>query len=301
MSAKDKRPIVLFGYPLRHSLSPLIHNTAFEHQGLDYHYSLHPVSPTNLAEDLRRLVDDGLAGANVTVPHKQAVVKLLDETSKVVATIGAANTISCRHDDGRVTLIGDNSDVGGFIAPIRQMLHELEDQQVMIFGSGGAAKAVGYAVCKYASSRRLVVASRSPDSGQNLVRMLAGLQPGFDVEYVRLDGASEAVRESTLLVNATPLGMGSKVDESVWTDSGDFHEGQIVYDLIYWPLETRLMKAAKARGARTIGGLEMLIQQAALSYAIWTGQQMPVDVVREELRRYLAAADHGQNTPNTRA
>jgi len=281
------RSIVLFGYPLEHSLSPLIHNTAFEHQGLDYHYSLHPVSPENLEIDLRRLVDQGLVGANVTVPHKQAVVRLLDEGSDVVKTIGAANTISRRQDGGRTLLVGNNTDVGGFITPIRELLPQIQGKQVLIFGSGGAAKAVAFAAMMYAKPSRLVVAARTAGSAARLVEIMTGLRPDCAVEFVPLAKAADEVRQSTLVVNATPIGMGATVGQTVWTDPSDFHEGQIVYDLVYWPLETQLLQDAKAGGARIVGGLDMLIEQAALSYAIWTDRQMPVDVVREEVRRYL--------------
>jgi len=287
MGQDDKRPIVLLGYPLEHSLSPLIHNTAFEHQGLDFHYSLHPVHPVKLEEELLRLAHKGLVGANVTVPHKEAVVRLLNETSDVVQAIGAANTISCRQEESGVRLVGENSDVGGFIAPIWKILPELDDRQVLIFGSGGAARAVGFALTKYARPRRIVIAARTAETGGQLVNVLLAQRPGFAVDYVGLTEASDEVRSSTLLVNATPIGMGARSAESIWSRDGDFHEGQIAYDLVYWPLETRFLRTARLRGARTLGGLEMLIAQAALSYAIWTGRKMPVETVRQELQRHL--------------
>lgn len=287
MSSKDKRPIVLLGYPLEHSLSPLIHNTAFARQQLPFEYHLHPVHPSKLDTELRRLVGQGLAGANVTVPHKEAVVHLLDETSDVVRTIGAANTISCRRAGRRARLIGDNSDVGGFVAPIWQMLPELRDRQALIFGSGGAARAVGFALTKYARPSRIVIAARTSETGMRLANLLMGQRPGCTVDFVRLDRAGPEIRRSTLLVNTTPLGMRPNAREAVWTEEADFHREQIVYDLVYWPLETKLMRTARTRGARTQGGLEMLIAQAALSYAIWTGRKMPIDAVRDALRRHL--------------
>ncbi|HEX9658989.1 MAG TPA: shikimate dehydrogenase [Rhodothermales bacterium] len=287
MHQDGKRPIVLLGYPLEHSLSPLIHNTAFEHQGLDFHYTLHPVHPVKLEEELLRLAQKGLVGANVTVPHKEAVVRLLDEKSEVVEAIGAANTISCRREEGGVRLVGENSDVGGFIAPIWKMLPELDDRQVLIFGSGGAARAVGFALTKYSRPRRIVIATRTAEAGGRLANVLLGQRPGFAVDCVRLAEVSDEVRGSTLLVNATPIGMGAGSEESIWSRDGDFHEGQIVYDLVYWPLETRFLKKARLRGARILGGLEMLIAQAALSYAVWTGRKMPVETVRQELQRHL--------------
>jgi len=287
MPAKDKRPIVLLGYPLEYSLSPLIHNTAFEFQRLDFHYRLHPVHPTKLDSELRKLIRQGLAGANVTVPHKEAVVRLLDESSDVVQTIGAANTISCRPIGGRIKLVGDNSDVGGFVAPIWQMLPELTGRQILIFGSGGAARAVGFAIMKYARPNRIVVAARTSETGMRLANLLMGQHPACTVDFVRLDRAGPEIRRSTLLVNTTPLGMQSNVKQAIWTDEEDFHHNQIVYDLIYWPLETELMRLARRRGARTQGGLEMLISQAALSYAQWTGRKMPMDAVRERLRQHF--------------
>jgi shikimate dehydrogenase len=288
MPEAGKRPVVLFGYPLEHSLSPLIHNTAFEYQSLDLHYSLCPVSPDKLEQKLRRLVGQGLVGANVTVPHKESVAHLLDEPSDVVRTIGAANTVSCRRSKNTVTLAGDNTDVGGFIAPIRDRLLELDGRQALIFGSGGAARAVGYALATQGSVGSIVIAGRNAETGNAVVDLLRDLNPNCEVGYVALETAGLPVRSSALIVNATPIGMGRTEGQSVWIHERDFHPDQIVYDLIYWPLQTRLLQLAGRRGATTLGGLEMLIAQAALSYSIWTGREMPVDVVRDEVRSYLA-------------
>lgn len=288
MPAPDKRLVVLLGYPLRHSLSPVIHNTAFQHQRLPYEYRLHPVAPDDLSTELLRLAETGFAGANVTVPHKESVARLLNEKSDVVATIGAANTLSCRIGDAGPIIRGDNTDVGGFLAPIQDLLPKLQGGQALVFGSGGAARAVGFGLARSARLDRIVVAARNMDAGRRLADLLRGLSGGCAVDWVAVEEAGPEVRKSRLVVNATPIGMSPLVTDTVWTESSDFHSDQIIYDLIYWPLETRLMREAKARGATVIGGLEMLIAQASLAYAIWTGRQMPLEIVREKLKEHLA-------------
>ena len=274
----------LLGYPVAHSLSPLIHNTAFRAQGLSWIYVALPVAPSDVAEAVAGLKALGFRGANVTVPHKQAVLPLMDVLSPEAQAVGAVNTIVCRREADGVTLYGDNTDVEGFLAPLHPFADTLCEAPMLIFGAGGAARAVAFALLRAYQPRRLTLAARTPARAERLAQDLARYDPTAALRVVPLAEARPAVQQSRLLVNATPVGMHPHVEATPWPDAAAFSDGQLVYDLIYKPEQTRLLRDAAARGAHTLGGLEMLIRQAAASYAQWTGRAMPVDRVREALR-----------------
>lgn len=286
MSPGPERLVVLLGFPLVHSLSPAIHNASFRSQGLPFRYQSHPVPPESLASSLQDLKRAGFAGANVTVPHKQAVVELVDETSEVVDAVGAANTLVWKVTSGETssgTLYADNTDVGGFLATLEGS--PFRDMPCVIFGSGGAARAVAYGMVALTDSPSVTVAARTASRGEELVGALSDFDPHQKLKSTELKAAGDAIRDAGLVVNATPAGMYPHVEESPWHDPHVFHEGQLVYDLIYNPSETRLMAQADARGAEVMGGLQMLIEQAALSYCLWTGRQMDRSATREALNR----------------
>jgi len=278
------RLVGLLGYPVAHSLSPLIHNTAFRAQGLSWIYVALTVAPSDVAEAVAGLKALGFVGSNVTVPHKQAVLPLMDELSPEAQAVGAVNTIVCRREAGAVTLYGDNTDVEGFLAPLHPLAGTLHEAPMLIFGAGGAARAVAFALLRAYQPQRLTLAARTPAKAERLVQDLAPYDPTGALHVVPLAEARSAVQQSRLLVNATPVGMHPHVEATPWPDAAAFSDGQLVYDLIYKPEQTRLLRDAAARGARTLGGLDMLICQAAASYAEWTGQAMPVDLVRKTLR-----------------
>ena len=270
----------LLGYPVSHSLSPLIHNTAFRAQGRNTRYVALPVVPGEVAAAVAGLKALGFLGSNVTLPHKQAVLLLMDHLSEEAKAVGAVNTIVCRREASTVTLYGDNTDVAGFLEPLRPFAEALQGRPMLIFGAGGAARAVAYALLSSLSPSRLTLAVRTPARAAPLVRDLARYDGNGVLAVVSLAEARQAVRTSHLLVNATPLGMHPHIEASPWPDAADFAAHQIVYDLIYKPAQTRLLLDAAQRGARPLGGLDMLILQAAASYIQWTGEAMPVDRVR---------------------
>ncbi len=285
IDAKTKL-VGLLGYPVAHSLSPLIHNTAFRAQGLDWIYVALPVAPSDVAEAVAGLKALGFVGSNVTVPHKQAVLPLMDELSPEAQAVGAVNTIVCRREAGAVTLYGHNTDVEGFLAPLHPLAGTLHEASMLIFGAGGAARAVAFALLGAFRPQRLTLAARTPAKAERLAQDLAPYDPTGALHVVPLAEARSAVQESRLLVNATPVGMHPHEDATPWPDAAAFSDEQLVYDLIYKPEQTRLLRDAAARGARTLGGLDMLIRQAAASYAEWTGRAMPVDRVRQALRDF---------------
>lgn len=280
------RLVLLFGHPVEHSRSPLMHNAAFQHQDVNAVYLAVDVPPADLAAAVGGLQAVRGLGANVTIPHKQAMRALMDELSPRARAVGAVNTVVCRpaEDGGRPRLYGDNTDVPGFLAPLAPHAEALTGAEVLIFGAGGAARAVVYALLSTYRPARLTIAARRPEQAAALAADLAAYDAAGALAAISLDEADAAVRASRLLVNTTPLGMHPRVDGTPWARADDFQAGQIVYDLVYNPEETRLLREAAGRGATPIGGLDMLVEQAAASYVQWTGQPMPTEVVRRRLR-----------------
>lgn len=278
--------VTLLGYPVQHSLSPRMHNAAFAAQGLNWRYVSTPVHPSQLQEAVSGLKALSFSGANVTIPHKEAVMPWLDAISDRARHVGAVNTIVTEQDGDSTRLRGDNTDVAGFLSPLQSHEDALAGESMLVFGSGGAARAVIYALLQHLEPERLTIAARSPRKAEHVAIDMAGFDGRSALEVMPMKKAGPAVRESRLVVNATPLGMEPDEERTPWPEVEDFSEGQVVYDLVYAPLETRLLREAAARGARPIGGLEMLIAQAAAAYEQWTGRAMPVDVVREALREH---------------
>ena len=276
---------LLLGFPVAHSLSPFIHNTAFRVQGLNRLYVAAPVRPGDLPEAVAGLQALGVTGANVTIPHKAAMLPLVDALSPQAEAIGAVNTLVVQaHEDGPPTLYGDNTDVAGFLQPLLPHADTLRRTSMLIFGAGGAARAVAYALLTTLQPRHLTLAARTPSKAEALARDLASHDVHGALRVSALEGAAPDVRASRLLVNATPLGTTPDVRATPWPHAADFSEDQIAYDLVYNPEATRFLTDAAARSARAIGGMEMLIGQAAASYVQWTGREMPVEAVREAIR-----------------
>ncbi|NBC16665.1 MAG: shikimate dehydrogenase, partial [Bacteroidetes bacterium] len=253
---------------------------------LDVAYVPLAVPPEALDDAMTGLRALGVLGANVTIPHKQAVVPHLDALSPQAAAVGAVNTIVREEAaDGTVRLRGDNTDVAGFLAPLDSFAEALTGAEMLIFGAGGAARAVAYALLTTLAPARLTLSARRPAQAERLAADLSAYDPEGALQAIALDDAAAAVRSSRLLVNATPLGMHPHTDGTPWPSAEDFSDEQIAYDLVYNPETTRFLHDAAARGATTIGGLAMLIAQAAASYRQWTDRAMPLDVVRAALEQ----------------
>lgn len=263
----DQRFVGILGWPLGHTLSPVIHNVAFRALGMDWTYLSWPVPPEDLAAAVGGLRALGSIGANVTMPHKETVIPLLDDVSGDARAVGAVNTIQ------RVgsRLIGHNTDVDGF----REFLSsdagaDVSGDSAVVLGSGGAARAVVHALDQ-AGAEHVAIVARTKEKGIKLVELAgagrAELHPWDDLKQI--------VESSDVVVNATPIGMAG---ENVAPDAV-FRPGQLVVDLIYDPPTTPLVESARAAGADAWGGLGMLVHQAAASFRIWTGQDPPIEVM----------------------
>jgi len=265
--------VVLLGDPVEHSLSPQIHNAAFQAQGLNLAYLACHVSPARLAAAIDGLDALGAIGANITIPHKQGALALAASASPAAQATGAANTLVRTPDGWHV----DNTDVEGFLDPLAPYAESLRGELAIVIGAGGAARAVAWA-CAERLGARVVVAARRREQANELAAALG-------IEAMTVDEAQQLAADAALVVNATPVGMAPNTSSTPWTFPSDIRPGQIAYDLVYRPSQTRFLREAEVAGTTCIGGLPMLIGQAAASYRLWTGQDMPLDVVREILDR----------------
>ena len=267
----------IIGYPLGHSASPAFQQAALDHLGIDAAYE---AWPERLADRVRELRAPEVLGFNVTIPHKQAVMPLLDEVDPTARDVGAVNTVV--RTAGR--LVGANTDVAGFLAALRdEGAYDPRGRSALLLGAGGAARAVAYALLTEGAAR-VAIANRSPQRARALAAELNARFPAT-VDALPLDAEALAPRlaagaPADLLVNCTSLGMahGPDPDASPIPDALIPAES-LVYDLVYNPQETPLLAAARRAGARTLGGLPMLVYQGAVAFRLWTGRDAPVDVM----------------------
>jgi shikimate dehydrogenase len=272
----------LTGYPLGHSLSPKLHAAALQAVGLAGEYNVYPVAPEDpqgLADLLGRVRSGALHGLNVTIPHKQAVIPLLDELTTTARAIGAVNTIYFR--DGR--LMGDNTDAPGFLADLKKFIGTIREaplQNALVLGAGGSARAVVYALAK--DGWTVSVAARRVEQAQDIITGLDLPDSESRVSSIGYQAStlSSLLSSLSLIVNTTPLGMSPKIDVSPWPDALPLPQAD-VYDLVYNPRETLFVRQARAAGLRAQTGLGMLVEQAALAFEIWTGRVPPRDVMFE--------------------
>jgi shikimate dehydrogenase len=269
---------VLLAHPAGHSLSPVMHDAAFAASGILGRYQAWDVPPAALAGAVARLRDDErLWGANVTVPHKEAVAALVDECTPLALRLGAVNTLLKR--GGR--LVGDNTDVEGFARAMAELELDLRAARAVVLGAGGAARAVVAALQD--AGAHVAVANRTRERA---VRLAAALASGGRVEVLHAGAVAEAVRGAALLVNTTSVGMqggptGSPLPEGVLP-----REGAVV-DLVYRPRRTPLVERAAAAGLIVQDGIAMLVHQGARAFERWTGHPAPVTVMRAAVEREL--------------
>ena len=280
----ETRVAGVIGWPVRHSLSPPMHNAAFAALGLNWVYVPFAVEPEQVGCAMEAIRALDLAGLNVTIPHKLAVLPHLDEISDTARVLGAANTIV--NVEGR--LEGHNTDGAGFLRSLREIGGDVAGRQVALIGAGGSARAVALAVCQ-AGATRLSIINRTVEKAEALVEMLAAALPDVNAHAVALEGpqAEEAVREAGVLIDSTAVGMYPHHEVEPVVPARWLHGEQTVCDLTYNPRRTVLLKAAEAAGARTLDGTGMLVHQGALAFEYWTGQPAPVEAMREALLRGL--------------
>jgi shikimate dehydrogenase len=271
----------IIGHPVEHSLSPAFQSAAFHHCGLDVRYELWDTPAEGLATRVATLRNPDCLGANVTIPHKEAVIPLLDELGGQSARVGAVNTIVNR--DGR--LFGFNTDGPGFVDALRhEASFDPSGRSVALLGAGGAARGIAFALAE-ARAARIAIVNRTSERA----RRLAADVGAADAEAVALDtpaglGAYDCV------VNCTSVGMaGGPAPADLPCDVSILRPGALAVDIVYVPEETPFLRAARAAGHPTLGGLPMLIYQGARAFELWTGARAPVEVMFEAARNALAA------------
>jgi shikimate dehydrogenase len=276
---------LLIGNPVAHSLSPVMHNSAAAYYDIPVRYYAIQVDETELPSFAAYLREEQLKGVNVTIPHKQAMLPYMDRTEAECGQIGALNTIVKERgvkEEGE--LIGYNTDVHGFCAPLQAYQPEIEGARGVVFGTGGAARGVAFGLLQLGIEEILLV-SRDPRG-----RMRENWP--HRVQISPYDAWPSYAEESSVFVNATPLGMAPHTEGSpVRPAETELLTGKICYDIVYHPLQTTFLKQAEEAGARAIGGLEMLIHQGSRSFELWTGRAFPIEHVREQIIEHLTHAD----------
>ncbi|MCC7451436.1 MAG: shikimate dehydrogenase [Anaerolineae bacterium] len=277
----------IIGWPVAHSLSPAMHNAAFAYAGFNWRYVPLPVRPEHLREAIKGMAALGFRGVNVTVPHKVDIIPLLDSVTDAVRVVGAVNTIRVDRNTGK--LEGLNTDMTGFLADLAaNNIHVSKDTRVIILGAGGAARAVASGVVR--SGAQVTLVNRTFSTAQTAAMFIQSSWSATNITAVPLDKLAEAARDAALIVNTTSAGMWPDVESTPWPEGVPFPKTATLYDTVYRPLKTRLMRDAEKAGLRVVGGIGMLVYQGAAAYEVWTGKQAPIDVMKMICQQALTEA-----------
>jgi shikimate dehydrogenase len=263
-----------------------MHNAAIAALDLPYLYIPFSVRPEDLGPAIHSLIALGIVGVNLTIPHKQSVLPYLDEIAPEAQAIGAVNTV--HNDHGR--LVGYNTDGDGFMGPLKAWGYAPRGRRAVVLGAGGAARSVVFRLVR--EGARIVVANRTVERALRLVADVLAVAHDGEIACIDLDdqaGLSEALAGAELLVNTTSVGMYPHADAEPPVAPSALHPKLLVYDLVYNPVETRLLAGASAVGARTLNGVPMLVYQGAAAFKIWTGVDPPVDVMKRAVEAQLDA------------
>jgi len=271
----------IIGDPIEHSLSPLMHNAAFEMMGVDYWYVPFKVRREDVGKAIEGMKALNMKGLNVTIPHKVAVIPFLDKLDPLAEKIGAVNTIV--NENGVLT--GYNTDATGFLQALLERRIEPRGKNTVILGAGGASRAVSLALAERGSD--LFILNRTWDKAkEHAGEILKALNQ--KVNALKLDEANLAMvlDRADIMVNTTSVGMSPNIDETP-VPAKLLKPGLVVYDIVYNPIKTRLLREAEAAGAETISGVDMLLWQGALAVEKWTGLKEPIELMREVVIKEL--------------
>ncbi len=262
----------ILAYPAGHSLSPVMHAAAFAALGVAASYERFEIPPEGLAEFIQRVREEKIAGLSVSIPHKVEIIPLLDKVDKSAEQIGAVNTVSWQ--DGK--LVGTNTDWVGAMGTL-ETVTDLKSKKVVLLGGGGAARAIVYGLQLRNASTTVLTREEWE---------LEGIKKDFDISTDLITNLAKY--EPDILINATPLGMAGELMGQSFVPAGYFEEHKpLVFDIVYNPAETQLMKDAKASGCETLAGLGMLIRQGAAQSRLWTGKDAPVEVMQAAAEKAL--------------
>ena len=263
----------VIGDPIDHSLSPNIHNAAFRHLKLDHTYIAYKIPAGELSAGIEALKAIKIAGFNVTIPHKIEMMKFLDEMDTTCKVIGAVNTVL--NEDGK--LKGYNTDMIGFLDPIKKKNLTIKDSRVLLLGAGGAARAIVTAMVKEKSGK-ITIVNRTLENANKLAEFAK--KNGGDADIVSIQEANKLITDYKFIINSTSIGMRNEPSP---ISTENISKDSIVYDIVYQPINTDLIKKSKENGATIIYGYEMLLSQAACSFEIWHKMEAPYDVMKKTL------------------
>lgn len=268
----------IIGSPVEHSKSPYMHNLAFEKLGLDYAYMAFDIKEGSLKQGVDGLRTLNVRGFNITMPHKQEVMKYLDKIEEDAKLIGAVNTVL--NNNGK--LIGYNTDGKGFIKSLEERNVKYIDEKIVIIGAGGAAKAIAIELA-LKGVKNIVIVNRTLEKAEAISHTINKNIEGSESRSLVLDEKllKEELKDASILINTTSVGMGDSIDKNIIKNEDTLDKDLFVADLIYNPVKTKFLSMAEEKGCRIMNGLDMLVYQGALVFKIWTGADMPVEVIKK--------------------
>lgn len=269
----------VFGDPVDDNPTGVVEKAAFQAKGLNYRYLTIKVLPDDLETAMKSVRVLGMKGINLTMPHKVRVLSYLDELSEAASIIGAVNTVI--HRDGR--LYGENTDGKGFVTALKNEGISLKGKRVAMLGAGGAARAI-CVECALNGAEHITVINRNKERGSELAELLCG-KTGCGAVFLPWESGMEIPADTEILINGTSAGFSPNVNDRPDIDYSSVTEKMCVCDVVFNPVETVFLREAANRGAKTVTGLGMLVQQAALNFTLWTGVDAPVKVMEEALRK----------------
>jgi shikimate dehydrogenase len=274
----------VIGDPIEHSLSPRMHNAAFEYLGLDYLYLPFRVLEKDLKNAVRGAKAFNLKGFNVTIPHKVSIIKFLDDVDLTARKIGAVNTVV--NEEGK--LLGYNTDGLGALEALRDEGVNPEGKKIVVIGAGGASRAITFQLASICS--KLVILNRTRIRAVKLAGELTNVGSVVEGRSLTLKSLGSSLNDSDILINTTSVGMHPNVNESP-VPKEFLHKELVVFDIVYNPLETSLLRYARNVGAKSINGVGMLVNQGAIGFKMWTGYEAPKDIMRKAVVEGLLGRD----------
>ncbi len=277
--------IGLIGYPIKQSFSPFIHNVAAELTGTRLIYLPFEVHSTNLKNAVKGIVALGLKGFNVTVPHKVKVVDFINQLSEEASVTGSVNTVV--NEMGK--LIGYNTDVHGIVETLSPFKSKINGSEVCVLGAGGSARAVIYTLIRNFKPSKIFLINRTEQYAETLKQHFKSKMKfdGIVIKELMQPDLISILNNCSLIVNSTSVGMYPAQDDSILNTPDIFVKDQVVFDLVYNPVKTKFLQMAESKGAVPVNGLNMLVQQAAKSFNLWTGKEFPLEKVYKSLLLYV--------------
>jgi len=281
----NTKVVGVIGHPIKHSLSPIMHNYAFNKLDLNYVYLPFDINPANLKEALRGMAALGITGFNVTIPHKERIVEYLDELSDGAKIVNAVNTVV--NENGK--LLGYNTDIDGIAKTLEAFKEKLNGKTVSLFGAGGAARAVIYTLITRFNIKEINIINRTVERAESLKDYFTSKLLFEKIKTYELipPDLVKVLQNSTLIINTTSIGMSPEEDDTPTSIPESFNKNQIVFDVIYTPRKTKLLEIAESRNAITLNGLKMFIEQGAKAFELWTNKKMPVGKIEKILTKEL--------------